>query len=189
MTKKECDTIFDWNKRLKRKIKVYQEFKKEHTSNNKRIENSGIFLSKDFAENFAVIDDLDIFSGSSIQIIKLNRPVESWMLDKGVSLQYESYAELIASLEISYIDGIDAISSVWVANAYRKQGIASFMIKRTIEWAKARKLSELQLIAAGLEMNHENELPQKGLIKFYEKFGFEKILARENSFVKMRLKL
>lgn len=164
-------------KKAEKKIATLEYYRKvvlEQKINNERIRKSNDSLNINPLSTYAIIDDLDINRDSGIYIMKLDCPVEAWMLERGPSLQYESFATLIAELQLGIdIGNTTTIDKLGVLDSFRKQGLATFMIKRVISWAKQREYTSIQLTACTNTERYDNGLTQKELIEFYEHFGFK----------------
>lgn len=154
--------------------------------NSKRIANSNInFELKESNEVLVIKDELD-YMHKGIDIYVSNK--------KGIDL-YMGYDEIIdmnieygnGVKKIALIDlyrekeGIYKIEKLGVLKDYRRNGIATFMMERVIEWAKIRDVKELYLFASADRFF----MSQSDLMKFYSEFGF---ISEGNDYMRLKLK-
>ena len=157
-------------------FKLVEQIKKEDEENNIRNEkytlSSPDCLNKG---NYIILDELGLYNGLGILVFKLKKPVEKWMFEVGSSLQYKSdYAKCIARLELGMTyDNFTKIEKLGVDSLYRKKGIATYLINRTISWAKGKGISGLYLTACTSSISFDNSLTQDELVQFYKKLGFQ----------------
>lgn len=124
--------------------------------------------------NHIVIDLLDNYNATAIYIYKLDCPAEEWMFKLGFSLQYKEFATLIGKLEFGMtIEKSAKIEKLGVIKEYRNKGLATYMMKRAIDWSKSQNFNELILTASASKNKHGNELNYDELINFYNKLGFK----------------
>lgn len=82
--------------------------------------------------------------------------------------------------------GVAHLISIGVLREHRRKGAGAALLKTLLEWSKVRRVDELWL-----EVNAENG----DAIKFYEQFGFGKIMVLENYYadgspaLRMRLRM
>lgn len=154
--------------------------------NSKRIANSNInFELKESNEVLVIKDELD-YMYKGIDIYVSNK--------KGIDL-YMGYDEII-DLNIEYGNGVKKIALIdlyreregiykieklGVLKDYRRNGIATFMMERVIEWAKLRDVKELYLFASADRFF----MSQSDLMKFYSEFGF---ISEGNDYMRLKLK-
>ncbi|MDN3185405.1 GNAT family N-acetyltransferase [Enterococcus faecalis] len=157
-------------------FKYWKEIKEEHEINNARSERYSL-PSPEILDNgnHIILDELDLFNGIGIMVFKLKKPVERWMLDLRSSLQYKhEYAKCIARIELGMtIDNFTKIEKLGVDPAYRKKGVATYLLKRTISWGKEKGISGLYLTACASSISYENSLTQDELVQFYKNLGFQ----------------
>ncbi|EOH59412.1 GNAT family N-acetyltransferase [Enterococcus faecalis] len=157
-------------------FKYWKKVKEEHEVNNARNERYPL-PSPEILDtgNYIILDELDLYNGIGIMVFKLKQPVERWMLDLGSSLQYKhDYAECIARLELGMtLDNFTKIEKLGVESSYRKKGIATYLLNRTISWGKENGLSGLYLTASASTISYGNSLTQDELIQFYKNLGFQ----------------
>ncbi|MCC4085840.1 GNAT family N-acetyltransferase [Enterococcus faecalis] len=124
--------------------------------------------------NHIILDELDLLNGI-IMVFKLKKPVERWMLDLGSSLQYKNdCAKCIARIKLGLtVDNFTKIEGLGVDPAYRKKGLATYLLNRTIIWGKEKGISGLYLTACASPISYENSLTQDELVQFYKNFGFQ----------------
>lgn len=157
-------------------FELKEQIKKEDKANNIRNEKYSLpspdCLNKG---NYIILDELGLYNGIGILVFKLKKPVEKWMFEVGSSLQYKSdYAKCIAKLELGMTyDNFIKIEKLGVDSLYRKKGIATYLINRTISWGKGKGLSGLYLTACSSSISFDNSLTQDELVQFYKKFGFQ----------------
>lgn len=154
--------------------------------NSKRIANSNInFELKESNEVLVIKDELD-YMYKGIDIYVSNK--------KGIDL-YMGYDEII-DLNIEYGNGVKKIALIdlcrekegiykieklRVLKDYRRNGIATFMMERVIEWAKLREVKELYLFASADRFF----MSQSDLMKFYSEFGF---ISEGSDYMRLKLK-
>ncbi|WP_242690626.1 GNAT family N-acetyltransferase [Enterococcus faecalis] len=57
--------------------------------------------------------------------------------------------------------------------AYRKKGLATYLLKRTIILGKETGISGLYLTACASSVSYKNSLTQDELVQFYKNIGFQ----------------
>ncbi|EOB3445248.1 GNAT family N-acetyltransferase [Enterococcus faecalis] len=124
--------------------------------------------------NHIILDELDLLNGI-IMVFKLKKPVERWMLDLGSSLQCrDDCAKCIARIKLGLtVDNFTKIEGLGVDPMYRKNGLATYLLKRTIIWGKEKGISGLYLTACASSISDENSLTQDELVQFYKNIGFQ----------------
>jgi len=72
------------------------------------------------------------------------------------------------------------ILRLFISEMYRNEGIATYMLKRLIEWGNNENILGFYLTAASVQQRFSNELEQEELLKFYLDFGFKPIRLGSN---------
>lgn len=154
--------------------------------NSKRIANSNInFELKESNEVLVVKDELDyMYKGIDIYVSN-KKPIDLYMgYDEIIDLniEYGNGVKKIALIDLyREREGIYKIEKLGVLKDYRRNGIATFMMERVIEWAKLRDVKELYLFASADRFF----MSQSDLMKFYSEFGF---ISEGNDYMRLKLK-
>jgi len=125
-------------------------------------------------------------TNSGIDIYVSNKkPIDLYMgYDEIIDLniEYGNGVKKIALIDLyREREGIYKIEKLGVLKDYRRNGIATFMMERVIEWAKLRDVKELYLFASADRFF----MSQSDLMKFYSEFGF---ISEGNDYMRLKLK-
>ncbi|WP_429966841.1 GNAT family N-acetyltransferase [Enterococcus sp. AZ058] len=132
-------------------------------------------------DSIILIDRLDSKNFPEIYIYKISRPIEQWMFDVSANLDYKKWAQMIGKLECGRNTGeMIKIHRLFTSEMYRNQGIATYMLKRLIEWGNNENILGFYLTAASVQQRFSNELEQEELLEFYLDFGFKPIRLGSN---------
>lgn len=140
----------DWNR-----------YGKEERLNRERINNSKVLFNTINVNGTLVIKDELDFQYKGITVYIANSAVDIPCTEK---------LQEIATIDLyKESDSRVKIERLNVNKEYRRKKIASLLIKRVMEWAKLRNISELYLFPSGsiFDISHED------LVKFYLQNGFE----------------
>ncbi|MGN9163487.1 GNAT family N-acetyltransferase [Clostridium sulfidigenes] len=154
--------------------------------NSKRIANSNInFELKESNEVLVIKDELDyMYKGIDIYVSN-KKDIDLYMgYDEiiDMNIEYGNGVKKIALIDLyREKEGIYKIEKLRVLKDYRRNGIATFMMERVIEWAKLREVKELYLFASADRFF----MSQSDLMKFYSEFGF---ISEGSDYMRLKLK-
>ncbi len=154
--------------------------------NSKRIANSNInFELKESNEVLVVKDELDyMYKGIDIYVSN-KKAIDLYMgYDEiiDMNIEYGNGVKKIALIDLyREREGIYKIEKLGVLKDYRRNGIATFIMERVIEWAKLRDVKELYLFASADRLF----MSQSDLMKFYSEFGF---IPEGSNYMRLKLK-
>ncbi len=135
---------------------------------------------------FFILNATTCLTNSGIDIYVSNKkPIDLYMgYDEIIDLniEYGNGVKKIALIDLyREREGIYKIEKLGVLKDYRRNGIATFMMERVIEWAKLRDVKELYLFASADRFF----MSQSDLMKFYSEFGF---ISEGNDYMRLKLK-
>lgn len=114
---------------------------------------------------------LQIESEQEIKILSYNIILSEIKNSNSMYYVAKTHDEILGYIAANLLfDHID-IDSVVVDKKYKRQGIASLLLKYILDIAKNKKIENLLL---------EVRISNEAAIKLYEKFGFKKIHVRKN---------